>query len=42
MTEEQQEEIRIAYINYHSPWIIEERKEYYRKEIERLCNKYYK
>ena len=41
MTEEQQEEIRIAYINYHSPWIIEERKEYYWKQIQALCNKYY-
>ena len=41
MKESEKEEIRLAYINYHSPWIIAERKEYYRKQIERLCNKYY-
>ena len=41
MDESIKKEIQNAYINYHSPWICEEEKEYYWKEIVRLCNKYY-
>ena len=41
MDESKKKEIQNAYINYHSPWIDDKEKEYYWKEIVRLCNKYY-
>ena len=28
-----------AYINYHSPWISQEEREHWKKEIKRLSNK---
>ena len=28
-----------AYINYHSPWISEEEREHWKREIKRLSNK---
>ena len=42
MDESNKKEIQNAYINYHSPWINAQEKEYWRKEITRLCNKYYR
>ena len=36
-------ELQNAFINYHNPWVkSHEQKEHWRREIKRLCEKYYR